>query len=106
MVELGPSECLYECDSCMAYMAVASAAAGTLLSGATLLLSSAPLAAMLLGWAAALTAGTACVLRLVDEYSAVVAITVTTVRKAGTLAASFLLFPKPLGVAAWPQWAP
>ena len=36
---------------------------------------------MLLGWAAALTAGTALILRLVDEYSAVTAITVTTLRK-------------------------
>ena len=53
---------------------------------------------MLLGWAAALTAGTALILRLVDEYSAVTAITVTTLRKAGTLAASFALFPKPLSL--------
>merc|ERR1712129_633824 len=50
------------------------------------------------GWAAALTAGTALILRLVDEFSAVTAITVTTLRKAGTLAASFALFPKPLGL--------
>jgi hypothetical protein len=40
----------------------------------------------------------ALILRLVDEYSAVTAITVTTLRKAGTLAASFALFPKPLSL--------
>ena len=48
-------------------------------------------------WAVAITAGTAMVLQLVAEYSAVVAIVVTTVRKALTLLASFLLFPKHVG---------
>ena len=81
----------------LAYMGVACAAAGTLLPGFSLLLAEPPVALMLLAWAGALTAGTALVLRLVDEYSAVTAITVTTLRKAGTLAASFLLFPKPIG---------
>ena len=38
------------------------------------------------------------VLRLVDEYSAVTAIVVTTARKALTLFASFLLFPKHVGL--------
>lgn len=81
----------------LAYMGVACAAAGTLLPGAALLFAEPPVALMLFAWAGALTAGTALVLRLVDEYSAVTAITVTTLRKAGTLAASFVLFPKPIG---------
>ena len=37
--------------------------------------------------------------RLVEEYSAVMAIVVTTTRKALTLFASFLLFPKHLGIS-------
>ena len=45
-----------------------------------------------------LTCVQALILRLVDEFSAVTAITVTTLRKAGTLAASFALFPKPIGL--------
>ena len=81
----------------LAYMGVACAAAGTLLPGAALLLAEPPIALMLFAWAGALTAGTALVLRLVDEYSAATAVTVTTLRKAGTLAASFVLFPKPIG---------
>jgi drug/metabolite transporter (DMT)-like permease len=89
---------LYQSLAGMAYMAVATVASGTLGSGCRLLVSGDPVALMLLGWAAALTAGTALILRLVDEFSAVTAITVTTLRKAGTLFASFVLFPKPLGI--------
>ena len=49
-------------------------------------------------WAISITLGTSFVLQLVAEHSAVVAIVVTTVRKALTLLASFVLFPKHIGI--------
>ncbi len=54
-------------------------------------------AGAILLWAVAITVGVTLVMRLVGEFSAVTAVAVTTVRKAATLAASYILFPKPLG---------
>jgi len=71
---------------------------GTLGPGLYLLVSDARVCATLMSWTLCITAGTALVLRLVDEYSAVTAIVVTTVRKALTLFASFILFPKHIGI--------
>ena len=48
----------------------------------------------LLLWSLLITVGTNLVMTLVAEFSAVTAITVTTLRKALTLFASFVLFPK------------
>ena len=70
---------------------------GTFLPGMSLLLHDVEVSAVLVLWAIAITAGTALILQLVAEYSAVVAIVVTTCRKALTLLASFILFPKHLG---------
>lgn len=81
-----------------AFMLVTCTLDGTLRPGIALLLSDAAVCTTLMLWALAITTGTALVLRLVDEYSAVTAIVVTTVRKALTLFASFMLFPKHLGI--------
>ena len=79
------------------YMLVVTLADGTLWPGLGLLLHDVEVSSVLIAWAIAITAGTALVLKLVAEYSAVVAIVVTTARKALTLIASFLIFPKHLG---------
>lgn len=80
------------------YMLLVTAADGTLLPGLRLLTHDVEVASTLLLWAVAIIGGTALVLQLVAEHSAVVAIVVTTVRKACTLLASFLLFPKHVGL--------
>ena len=89
---------LYQSVAGMLYMLVVTLADGTLFPGVDLLLHDVEVSSMLILWAIAITAGTALVLKLVAEYSAVVAIVVTTVRKALTLIASFILFPKHLGI--------
>lgn len=71
---------------------------GTFWPGLYLLVTDFDVSLTLVLWALALTSGTALVLRLVDEHSAVTAILVTTVRKALTLFASFILFPKHIGI--------
>ena len=81
----------------MVYMLVITLCDGTFLPGMSLLLHDVEVSAVLVLWAIAITAGTALILQLVAEYSAVVAIVVTTCRKALTLLASFILFPKHLG---------
>lgn len=89
---------LYQSASGFMYMLLVTISDGTLIPGLRLLAHDRAVAFTLLAWAVAITAGTALVLRLVDEYSAVVAIVVTTVRKALTLFASFVLFPKHFGL--------
>lgn len=79
-------------------MTVTCAIDGTLVPGLHLLLDDFEVSSTLVLWAIAITAGTALVLRLVEHYSAVTAIVVTTARKALTLIASFVLFPKPIGI--------
>lgn len=81
-----------------ASMLVTCVAQGTLLRGLSLLAEERAVLATLCCWVFVITAGTALVLQLVAQHSAVVAIVVTTARKALTLFASFLLFPKPLGL--------
>lgn len=70
----------------------------TLLPGTLLLLDDVSVAATLLLWALSIICGTAIILQVVAEYSAVTAIVVTTCRKALSLIASFVLFPKHLGI--------
>lgn len=81
-----------------AYMLVTCVAQGTLWPGLALLADDRALGAQLGCWVVVITAGTALVLQLVAQHSAVVAIVVTTARKALTLFASFFLFPKPIGL--------
>ena len=70
-----------------------------------MLATDATVALLLAAWAIALTIGTALVMTLVADYSAVVAICVTTLRKALSILCSFVLFPKlwgwghPVGMA-------
>lgn len=80
-----------------AFMLVVTLADGTLWPGLDLLLHDVEVSCTLVAWAIAITAGTSLVLKLVAEYSAVIAIVVTTARKALTLIASFVLFPKHIG---------
>ena len=82
----------------MAYMLVVTLLDGTLAPGVDLLLHDVEVSSTLVAWGCSITAGTALVLKLVAEHSAVVAIVVTTVRKALTLLASFMLFPKHIGL--------
>ena len=89
---------LYQSAVGMAYMLVVTCADGTLLPGMGLLLNDTAVGSTLLLWALAIIAGTALVLQLVAEFSAVTAIVVTTARKALTLIASFVLFPKAIGI--------
>eukprot|EP00316_Scyphosphaera_apsteinii_P002136 CAMPEP_0119328514 /NCGR_PEP_ID=MMETSP1333-20130426/73531_1 /TAXON_ID=418940 /ORGANISM="Scyphosphaera apsteinii, Strain RCC1455" /LENGTH=288 /DNA_ID=CAMNT_0007337391 /DNA_START=235 /DNA_END=1101 /DNA_ORIENTATION=- len=70
---------------------------GNLWRGMALLLTNGAIGGALLVWAIAITGGTSLVLMLVGEFSAVVAVTVTTLRKAFTLLLSFVLFPKVTG---------
>jgi len=70
---------------------------GSLISAFEMLVKDARLTAILLVWATTITLGTALVLQLVSEFSAVTAVTVTTLRKALTITASFVLFPKAMG---------
>ncbi len=79
-------------------MLVVTAFDGTLLPGVHLLLHDFACSSTLLIWSLCITAGTALILQLVAEFSAVTAIVVTTARKALTLICSFLLFPKHLGL--------
>mmetsp|Transcript_26036 Transcript_26036/g.45743 ORF Transcript_26036/g.45743 Transcript_26036/m.45743 type:complete len:128 (-) Transcript_26036:11-394(-) len=79
------------------YMLFTVMATSGLSTGLRLLASDVGITFTLLTWSVALITGTALVLVLVDEFSAVAAVSVTTVRKAFTLLASFVLFPKPLG---------
>jgi len=74
-----------------------AAASGTLRLGLALLARERRLTAAFLLWAVAITGGTTLIMQLVSDYSAVTAVSVTSVRKAATLVASFVLFPKPLG---------
>lgn len=88
---------LYQSASGMVYMLAVVVGSGRLGSGVALLRDEPVVAGSLALWCAAITAGTALVLTIVDEFSAVVAIVVTTARKALTLLASFVLFPKHMG---------
>ena len=63
-----------------------------------MLFDDAAVSSTLVAWFVAITVGTSLVLRLVGEFSATTAIVVTTARKALTLLASFVLFPKHLGI--------
>lgn len=80
------------------YMLVICCVDGTLAPGLGLLLHDPTVGGVLLLWSLVIILGTALVLQLVQEFSAVTAIVVTTVRKALTLVASFILFPKALGL--------
>lgn len=80
------------------YMLIVTLLDGTLTPGIELLLHDVEVSSTLVAWALAITAGTAIILKLVAEHSAVTAIVVTTARKALTLLASFVLFPKHLGL--------
>ena len=82
----------------MAYMFVVTLADQTLLPGIHMLYDDTEVRWVLVVWAVAITIGTSLVLRLVSDYSAVTAIVVTTMRKALTLIASFVIFPKHLGL--------
>ena len=82
----------------MVCMLCVTIADGTLLPGIDLLLRDVQVSITLIAWAIAIIGGTALILKLVAEYSAVAAIVVTTVRKALTLIASFALFPKHIGI--------
>ena len=96
---------LYQSAGGACYMLVVCAAQGSLLPGLQLLATDATVALLLAAWAIALTIGTALVMTLVADYSAVVAICVTTLRKALSILCSFVLFPKlwgwghPVGMA-------
>ena len=96
---------LYQSAGGACYMLVVCAAQGSLLPGLQLLATDATVALLLAAWAIALTIGTALVMTLVADYSAVVAICVTTLRKALSILCSFVLFPKlwgwghPIGMA-------
>lgn len=89
---------LFQSLAGMVYMLVVTIADGTLSPGVYLLLHDVEVSSLLVAWAIAITGGTTLVLKLVAEHSAVVAIVVTTVRKALTLLASFVLFPKHIGI--------
>ncbi len=71
---------------------------GTLAAGIRLVASDGVLFGELVLWALCLLGGTELILRVVGEYSAVVAVLITSMRKAATLFCSFLFFPKPLGI--------
>ena len=80
------------------FMLVVTACDGTLRPGFDLLLTDYAVSSTMVAWAISITVGTAFILQLVAEFSAVTAIVVTTGRKALTLIASFVLFPKHLGI--------
>ena len=80
------------------YMLFVTLADGTLLPGIRMLFDDPAVSGTMVVWAVAITIGTSLVLRLVGSYSAVAAIVVTTARKALTLIASFVLFPKQVGI--------
>ena len=89
---------LYQSAGGACYMLVVCAAQGSLLPGLQLLATDATVALLLAAWAIALTIGTALVMTLVADYSAVVAICVTTLRKALSILCSFVLFPRHVGL--------
>lgn len=82
----------------MVYMLIATSLDGTLAPGVRMLFEDSAVCTTLVAWAIAITMGTSLVLRLVGEFSATIAIVVTTARKALTLLASFVLFPKHIGI--------
>lgn len=80
------------------FMLIVTLCDGTLVPGFQLLMHDVRVCTTMVAWAAAITVGTAFILQLVAEFSAVTAIVVTTARKALTLIASFVLFPKHMGI--------
>lgn len=80
------------------FMLLVTACDGTLFPGLHLLTHDVAVCSTLIAWALCITVGTAVILQLVSEFSAVTAIVVTTARKALTLLASFVLFPKHIGI--------
>ena len=89
---------LFQSAAGACYMLAVCSWDGTLLPGMELVLHDLRVSTLLAIWAFSITVGTAFVLRLVDEFDAVTAIVVTTSRKALTLFASFVLFPKQFGI--------
>ncbi len=93
-----PQLMLYQSMAGAAYTLVICFGNGSLYTGFAMLRREPLVLAVLLLWIVSIICGTALVLQLVSEFSAVTAVIVTTSRKALTLLASFVLFPKPLGI--------